>query len=930
MSENRLEMAVLGLVPALMRLIFILMVIPSFVPTAYSGSAGKITGRIVDGETNAPIALVNVLIEGSTMGAATDINGNYTILDVPPGTYTLRASCVGYQPVLYEQVKVSIDLTTTIDFKLTQSNVTLNEQVVVAQRPPITKDLTSSTAIVDASKISQLPVTEFSQVLNLQAGVVGGSVRGGRAGEVVYAIDGVPLTDVYDGSTVINVNPSTIQEMQFVSGAFNAEYGRALSAYVNIATKDGGDKLRGSVTSYLGGYASSHADIFPFIDRMNLLNTKNLEGTLSGPLSKDVLSFFADARYNYDGGWLYGKRVFNPWDITIDNGSNQPLETRYTIQATGDSSIVPMNWNQSIYLLGKVTYKPFIDFRLTYSYILDRADFRLYNHLFSYNPDGDFTYYDNANTNSLSLTHTLSSTTFYQASFSYFFKDYKYYVYSDVHDPRYTNVLLLSQQPQEVPSFFTGGTQNENFRRTTGSYNFKIDFTSQITPQHQVKIGVDLTRYSLTLDDFYLLQSDTLLPPSLSHDPFIATEVPSPTDPNENLSINQYTHAPMEFSAYAQDKIEFKAIIVNVGIRFDYFSPDGQTLNDPADPDIYHPLEPQHIVDPLSARETYWYKRAPSSYAISPRLGVSFPITDRGAIHFSFGHFFQVPNFEYLYQNPGYKFGPGTGNLGIAGNPALQPEQTISGEVGIQQAITDDIKFDLTGYFRDIRNLTGTRADQIVLYGGSAQYSQYVNSDFGFVKGITLSIDKQLSDNWSATLDYTLQTAQGDASDPAAIRNELASGIQPEVQLIPLNWDQRHTLNVTLSYVAPADWGFSVIAKYGSGFPYTPMQSINISDLLTNSELKPSSLDVDLRAYKDFTLGSYRVSMFARVYNILDALNQLNVYNDSGTADFTEEKYVQDQQHLPAIVNTVDQYYTDPNYYSEPRKLEIGFSLFFN
>ena len=899
-------------------------------PDAVAGSAGKIKGKIVDTATNSPIALVNVLIEGTTMGAATDVNGEYTILDVPPGMYSLRASCVGYETLVYEQVKVSIDLTTTIDFKLSQSNVTLKEQVVIAERPPITKDLTSSTAIVDAASISKLPVTEFSQVLNLQAGVVGGSVRGGRAGEVVYAIDGVPLTDVYDGSTVIDVNPNTIQEMQFVSGAFNAEYGRALSGYVNIATKDGGDRLRGSVTSYLGGYASSHSDIFPFIDRVNALNTKDLEGTLNGPIAGNNLSFFVDGRYSYDGGWLYGKRVFNPWDITIDNGSNQPLESRYTIQSTGDSAVVPMNWNQSVYLLGKLTYKPFTDVRVTYSYILDRRAFRLYDHLFSYNPDGDFTYFDNANTNSLNITHTLSSTTFYQASFSYFFKNFKYYVYSDVHDPRYTNVLLLTQEPQEVPSFLTGGTQNENFRRTTGSYNIKLDLTSQVTDRHQVKVGVDLTRYALTLDDFNLLQSDTLLPPSLSLNPFIATQVPDPTDPNQNLSIHQYVHNPLEFSAYAQDKIEFKSIIVNVGVRFDYFSPDGETLNDPADPDIYHPLEPQHITDPLDVRETYWYKRAPSSYAISPRLGVSFPITDRGAVHFSFGHFFQVPNFEYLYQNPGFKFGPGTGNLGIAGNPALKPEQTISGEVGIQQAITDDIKFDLTGYFRDIRNLTGTRADQIIIYGGSAQYSQYVNSDFGFVKGITLSIDKQFSDNWSASIDYTLQTAQGDASDPAAIRNELASGIQPEVYLIPLDWDQRHTLNMTLSYATRAEWGFSLIAKYGSGFPYTPMQSVDISDLLTNSELKPASFDIDLRAYKDITMGNYRLSVFVRVYNLLDALNQLNVYNDSGTADFTEEKYVQDQQHLPAIVNSVDQYYTDPSYYQEPRKFEIGISVFFN
>lgn len=915
---------------ALVQLITSAFTLLAFGPPAFCGSAGKITGHVLNAGTKEPMPYVNVMIEGSSMGAATDINGYYMIQDVPPGSYNLRASAVGFKTTVVEGVNVSIDLTTTIDIKMGESNITVGEQVVVARRPPITKDLTASTAIIDASKISKLPVTEFQQVLNLQAGVVGGSVRGGRAGEVAYAIDGVPVTDVYDGSTVIDVNPSTIQELQFVSGAFNAEYGRALSGYVNIATKDGGDKFRGSLTSYLGGYLSSHANIFPFINRVNALNTKDLEGSLSGPILKDKLTFFTDARYNYAGGWLYGQRIFNPWDITVDNGSIQPLETRYTIQHTGDSAVVPMNWNQSMYWLGKVTYKPIPDVKLSYSYILDRAGFQTYDHSFSFDPGGNYNRFNNANTNSLSLTHTLSSTTFYQLSLSYFFKEYKYYVYSNVNDPRYTNVLLLTQQPQEVPSFRTGGTQNEHFRRTTGSYNLKADLTSQVTPHHQVKVGVDLTRYTLTLDDFYLLQPSGLVSPSTSMQPFVQMRVPDPNNPDENLSINQYVHNPTELSAYAEDKVEFKSIIINVGVRFDYFSPDGVVLNDRSDPDIYRPLEPQHIADPLSKRLTYWYRKATSKYQISPRLGVSFPITDRGAIHFSFGHFFQVPNFDYLYQNPGYKFGPGTGNLGIAGNPDLKPEQTISGEVGIQQALSDDIKFDLTGYFRDIRNLTGTRADEIILYGGSGRYSQFVNSDFGFVKGITLTLTKRLSDNWAATLDYTLQTAKGDASDPAAIRNELANGTQPEVQLIPLDWDQRHTVNATFTYLSPSAWGFSVVAKYGNGFPYTPMQSLDISDLLTNSQLKPSSFDIDLRANKDFTCRNYRISLFARVYNVLDALNQLNVYNDSGTADFTESQYNLDQEHLPAVVNTVDQYFTNPSYYCEPRKIEIGFSVFIN
>ncbi len=509
------------------------------------------------------------------------------------------------------------------------------------------------------------------------------------------------------------------------------------------------------------------------------------------------------------------------------------------------------------------------------------------------------------------------------------FKSYQQYVYADPNDPRYTNTTLLGQQPSEVPTFSTGGNPNTMFRRTTGTYGAKWDLTWQMDRINQVKTGIDFNRHNLGYRDITLIQPDTLQDPQVTGYPYAHMRVPDPNNPNENLYINVYNKKPLQFSGYIQDKIELQELIVNIGVRGDYFYPDGKILADPADPDVYHPVDPAHIAMTLAQRRAIWYKKATPKFQISPRLGVAFPITDRGVIHFSYGHFFQIPNFDYLYQNPEYKFGQGTGNLGIAGNPDLKPEQTISGEVGLQQALSDDISFDLTGYFRDIRNLTGTRADEITIFGGSSSYSQYVNSDFGFVKGIVLSLTKRISNNWSATLDYTLQSAKGNASDPAATRNALVSGDRPEMQLISLNWDQTHTINATFSYVSQADWGFSFIGQYGSGFPYSPSQSINLSQILTNASLKPSFFNVDLRAYKDFVIGKDKLSFFLRVYNLFDIKNQLNVYNDSGTADFTYAEYQAKTNGNPTyLVNSVDQYYNDPSYYSEPRRVEMGISFF--
>ena len=344
---------------------FIILTFLFFLHNVTFAQTGKITGRVVDGTTNEPLPFVNVLIIGTNVGAATDIDGYYTIIGVRPGTYSMKASAIGYNSVTSTNVKVSIDLTTKVDFQLFETSVELKEEVVViAKKPLVTKDLTSTTAIISSDEIKLLPITEFQEVLNLKAGIVGGSVRGGRRGEVVYAIDGVPVTDVFDGSTVVDVNANSIDELQFISGAFNAEYGKALSGYVNIATQEGGNQFKGVVTSYIGDYLSNGTDIFRAIDEINPVSIRNFEGNLSGPIIPGTLSFYINARYIYFGGWLNAKRVFQPWDITINNGPSLPVEERYDIDSTGDGSIVSMNWNEKKYGQAKLTLNHLAELRL--------------------------------------------------------------------------------------------------------------------------------------------------------------------------------------------------------------------------------------------------------------------------------------------------------------------------------------------------------------------------------------------------------------------------------------------------------------------------------------------------------------------------------------------------------------------------------------
>ncbi len=589
---------------------FVFLITIIFFGTA-SAQSGKISGKVVDGSTGEALPFVNVMVEGTTQGAATDIDGYFAIIGLRPGIYNVKASAIGYNSQTVQEVRVSIDLSTEVNFELRETSIELKEEVViVATRPLVTKDLTSTTAIVGADEISVLPVTEFQEVLQLKAGIVGGNVRGGRRGEVVYAIDGVPMTDVYDGSTVVDVSTSSIQELQFVSGAFNAEYGKALSGYVNIATKDGDNKFQGSVTSYIGDYVSDRTDIFRDIDNIDPTSIRNFEGNLSGPIIPNTMFFYLNARYIYFGGWLNGQRNYNPWNITVNRGATEPIETRYNLSANrdgsgiGDGEIVPMNWNEKVYGQGKLTYRPFSDIKINYNYIFDNVEYRDFDQSFSYNPDGDFKKFRVGHTNILGLTHTLSPSTFYQANFSYFFKQYRQFVYEDVNDPRWTHDELLGQQPTEIPSFKTGGTQNQIFKRITNTYGFKLDFTSQVDKMNMVKFGIEYNQHHLGFDNIYLRQNPSFEDPSITLNPYVTRYIPDLLSTSENLSIDIYEREPIELSAYLQDKLELNEMIINIGFRLDYFNSNGLVLNDPFDPDIYRPRKEVNMAKTLEERKS--------------------------------------------------------------------------------------------------------------------------------------------------------------------------------------------------------------------------------------------------------------------------------------------------------------------------------------
>jgi len=957
------------------------LIIGSVVITAlvFPGTTGKISGVVRDKESGEGLIGCNVIVDNTRFGASVGMDGSFYIIGVDPGEYSITASMIGYQQVRLSEVQVRSDLTTSIEFDLTPTILESGEVVeVIAERATVVKDLTATSAIVTAKQIATMPVTDMGDIINLQAGMVDGHMRGGRSGEVAYWIDGIPVTDVYDGGQMFEVSKDLIQELQVISGAFNAEYGQAMSGIVNVTTKTGYKEWGGNLSLYTGDYLSSHDNLFMGIDEFNPITIKNLDLSLHGPIIKDKLDMSFSLRDVYWQGWLNGKHLFNPWAVPVFGfdgltslGADAQLDSLvasvYTeipdqgamgdaeydalkdslftdgyakvhgnhSNSVGDGEYKPMQWNHRQFYHGRVNWYLSPGLRLSLQSSYTDVTYQDYERSYRLNPYGDLTRQTQSYNYLAKLTHSLNTNSYYSVGLSRARKTYFHYNENDyvVYDE-----MGASMHSYAFP---TSGTNNGRFNRESLTDLIKIDYVNQITSQHQIKAGVEYRQHILSLQD------STLQPPAdkTTLDPVF--DDPRITNPRifdvSTIYNSQYEQKPIEFSAYIQDKIELKELIINIGMRIDYFKPEGHVLADPSDPSIFEPLRLNNIyhdtdnngiygnegdvLKSVAERSAYWYLAAEDKLQFSPRFGASFPVTDKGVIHVSYGHFLQIPRFEHLYRNPDFDLDSGTGNIGVVGNADLKPEKTISGEIGVTQEVMDGVTLDVTGYFRDIRNLIGTNSEQIEIFGGSAYYNKIENSDFAYVKGMVLALNYYNSNGISGNIDYTFQVAEGTASDPEEARNSVAGGAEPGIYIRALNWDQRHTVNLSANYNA-SFWGVSAIGALGSGLPYTPNLAAE-NTLLTNSASKPVTLNLDMNVYYMFKIFGKESQVFLRVQNVLDHLNQTGVYDKTGTADFTPDQQQVENLNVDESVNTVEEWFRNETFYSEPRRIELGLGLNF-
>jgi outer membrane receptor protein involved in Fe transport len=854
---------------------------------SYSQTSGKLSGRVLDNEGN-PLVGANVLIEGTTLGAATDFEGYYVIINVRAGIYNVRIGYLGFKSQISENVRISSDKTTTLDVTLIPEIIEGEEVVVVAQKPLVEFNQTSTVSSINKEEIKSLPVQTLDEIVNLQAGVVDGHFRGGRLGEVQYQLDGVTINNPFTNAPIQEVDRSIIEEVQVISGTFDAKYGQAMSGVVNTVLKTGGDRFSFSAESYLGDYFTTDTERYPHNDSYNPLTIQYYQLSLNGPTGLPQTTFLASGLKYYNDGYFFGERRFVPTDSSdFENAEFYP---------TGDNELIPMStndeWGGQFKLSNSSISSMQFNYQLTYNY----AERKYYNHGFRLNPDGIPENFSTSLSHGLAFTHTLSPEFFYQLNVRQNYFDYESYKYEDLMDPRY----LEAGQPQGDANYEDGaivqGVDLGRYRQNTNSLIIKGEVVWQIDRFNFFESGIEF-QYSDILfgpPGFFVVTTEN------------GVQVLKPVYEYPKMPGLQ-SYYPTQLAAYLQDRIELSDIVIRAGLRAEYYDPNAQVPSDLRNPANSIDGAPQSELVDTEVKTVF-----------APRLGINFPMSATSSVYFSYGHFYQMPALNLLYGNADYSIlsdlAANSISYGIMGNPDLNPEFTVQYEFGFKQAVSNILGLQLSFFYKDISELLGT---EVIETYNSAEYWRFTNVDFGSVYGMTLSIFQQNFGNISSSLNYTLQFADGNSSDPRETTNRAAAGQDPRPKYVPFNWDQRHTLNLTAVYSVPDNFSVSTILKFGSGQPYTPVIGTGFgADQDPNSGRKESYFLIDIRGEKYFNLDVVNLSVFLRVFNLLNEhFANGFVFNDTGSPDYT------------LYPETVAAQLYDPSRFYQPRRIEFGISL---
>lgn len=860
---------------------------------------GKISGKVIDAATKEPLVGANIVIINTDWGAASNIEGEYFILNVPPGTYDVRFSYVGYAPKTVQNVRVVGGVTYELNVELS-TDFTLPE-IVVQDKKFFEEKATNTKKVIDSEEIARLPVKGVEKLASLQAGVVmqegsGGSegnatinVRGGRSGEVLYIVDGVPQNDVFFGNNTSQVSNAAIEQIAFEIGGYEAKYGQAQSGIINVTTKTGA----ANYSIFADVLTSSFTDDFGY----NLYT-----GSLSGPIIPG-----------------YPKQTFF---VSVERGwfkDADPKAVNYSFPSIGKSfDFIPEN-DAGVYRITGRTNFSIENWTLRLGANINTRKYRgVIGTYIKNNPEhntqnetGNYSY-------TMRVSNNLSSNSFWNFNAGYklytsesgdgiWFRNLEAYGDSianakiGVTLPRDGQRLL---QDSVGIYWLKGRVSNSYTKYKSETFNFDADFTTQIS-NHLIEVGGGLNTHTLRYFDINPVglasknirnlpekeKYSRLQPTVFGYDITGKNETSS-----DNADDTEFApKKPLLAYAYIQDRFELQDIVLNVGLRMDYFDTKTDILKDPKLP--YAAGDPNKF-----DAEDFITKKA--ELKISPRIGLGFPVTATTVFHAQYGKFIQQPNLNQLYSSKiDYNDLVRDASLTFL-NGYVNSEETTQYEVGFRQVLGDIAALNITAFYKNTRGLINR---QLVFFqrtpgGELLEYYTPTNTDFGTIKGLAFSLDVARISYFSMALNYTYSIAEGTGSSTssnfiAAFRNTGPDRI-PKV-IAPLDFDQRHTGTVNLDISVPRnDLGLlemtnaNILVSFNSGRPYTPLQEQNLLEGSSNwgetkgyvnSAYGPGNFRVDLKIEKGIPISNLVITPYVVIENLFDADNPVEVYRSTGS-----------------------------------------------
>jgi outer membrane receptor for ferrienterochelin and colicin len=877
---------------------------------ALAQSTGKIVGT-VRSDGGAVLAFANVSILGTPYGSMTNPNGEYIIDLIPVGTYVIQVSYMGYEAQRVDDVVVDADRSTEVNLTLVAEVLQAPEVVVQAERPMIDVEDSGTRRFIDTEETKIRPINTVAEAIATQPGVVlhDGEihVRGGRASEVKMYVDGIAISNSATGGTGLEVSLSSLSEFDLLSGGFDAEYGNVQSGVINLATREGGRAFSGEIKYMTDDYGAPEKTFDNF---------DNLAFGFGGPLFTEKVRYYVSGEGRFADTYLKTNEARESedlfWGIEF-----RPRQSMFaTTQAKLSYFVTPTRKLTAEYLLSS-TKRDF------YSHRYSRSGYwSVEDEDWSHVPlDETYKYYNAAEhtptvrsqftQKKLVWRDTVSPSVFYTVRFAHFESEEKFWLHEDPNDywweayvggNRTTDPDSDNDLNPETGYFRAWGDNLGWSYQTTTATTFKADVTNQPNETHQFRTGLEviyneLFVKSLSLGALIPSATDTLDP---SFEFFDWDEA---LNTSERFRHNIYEGFPANGAFYVQDRMRYEGMIVRAGLRLDWSDPGSS-----------------------SGIGEYEIWRERISAVVSPRLGIAHPISDRDALHFHYGRFYQMPRLVAYYA-AGEDIAEAAGGR-VIGYSGLEPEVTTSYQFGAEHQFSQNVAVDITGFYKDIFGLLATEEYQRGPTEGSVY--TYVNKDYSSVQGVEFRLTKRFSNFFSGNVSYTWLQATGVSSDENQGANAEALGLprQP-LKEIPLDWDERHTLTGFLFVSDPGNWEMTFDYSYGSGTPYTPVYlgQKQIDPESVNSGRLPSHTTVNLRGTKKYRLYGREFRLF------FEALNVFDKRNVTGLGNYGAEYYTETGNLGGAYVETdpegreVLEPLHDPSTFFEGRVIRVGVAI---